>query len=133
MGPFAPRLAAELCQKIAVAVEHAHSKKVLHRDLKPGNILLDGSGEPHVSDFGLAKQFDRGSDLTGTGQILGTPSFMAPEQAKGKADFGPTTDIYSVGAILYNTITGRPPFQADTSIDTIASGRSPGAGFTATP
>lgn len=118
--PLADREAAALLVKVAAAVAFAHEKKVIHRDLKPGNILLDAAGEPSITDFGLAKRTDVDSDLTSTGQILGTPSYMAPEQATGEIDrIGPLSDIYSLGAILYCVLTGRPPFQAATTLETL--------------
>ena len=119
-GPFPTREAAQLVQEIALAVQYAHDKGVIHRDLKPGNILLDGQGKPRVTDFGLAKFTKSSSDLTGTGQILGTPSYMPPEQASGKTELiGPPADIYALGAILYCLLTGRPPFQAASPMDTL--------------
>ncbi|MGI8979565.1 MAG: protein kinase domain-containing protein [Pirellulaceae bacterium] len=112
-GPLPPREAAELLTQVADAVEFAHSKGIVHRDLKPHNILLDADGKPKVTDFGLAKRLDSGDDLTNTGDVLGTPSFMAPEQAEGKShQLGRLVDVYSLGAVLYATLTGRPPFQA---------------------
>ena len=119
-GPLPPREAAQLVHDVALAVQYAHDKGVIHRDLKPGNILVDQQGNPRVTDFGLAKLEKSGSDLTGTGQILGTPSYMPPEQASGKTDLiGPPADIYSLGAILYCLLTGRPPFQAASPMDTL--------------
>ena len=119
-GPLSPRRAAELVAQIAETVHYAHERGIIHRDLKPANVLLDRSGQPHVTDFGLAKELRRDSDLTGTGQILGTPSYMPPEQAAGKSDpIGPTADVYALGAILYCLLTGRPPFQAATPVDTL--------------
>jgi tetratricopeptide (TPR) repeat protein len=106
-----PRQCVALVAKIARAVQYAHSHGILHRDLKPGNILLDGRGEPLVSDFGLAKWLDTTSDLTRTLTIFGTPGYIAPEQASAAAaDLKPTADIYSLGAILFDLLAGRPPF-----------------------
>jgi serine/threonine protein kinase/tetratricopeptide (TPR) repeat protein len=106
-----PRQCVALVAKIARAVQYAHSRGILHRDLKPGNILLDGRGEPFVSDFGLAKWLDTASDLTRTLTIFGTPGYIAPEQASAAAnELKPTADIYSLGAILFDLLAGRPPF-----------------------
>jgi len=106
-----PRQCVALVAKIARAVQHAHAKGILHRDLKPGNILLDGHGEPFVSDFGLAKWLDTNSDLTRTLTIFGTPGYIAPEQASGPAaQLKPAADVYSLGAILFDLLAGRPPF-----------------------
>jgi tetratricopeptide (TPR) repeat protein/TolB-like protein len=106
-----PRQCVALVAKIARAVQYAHSRGILHRDLKPGNILLDARGEPLVSDFGLAKWLDTTSDLTRTLTIFGTPGYIAPEQASAAADeLKPTADIYSLGAILFDLLAGRPPF-----------------------
>ena len=119
-GPLPPREAAKLVKKVAEAVEYAHRKGIVHRDLKPANVLLDGQGQPKVTDFGLAKLLKGDSGLTGTGQILGTPSYMPPEQAEGQVDqIGPQADVYALGAILYCLLTGRPPFQAANPIDTL--------------
>jgi serine/threonine protein kinase/WD40 repeat protein len=119
-GPLPPQEAASLLRDIADAMAYAHAQHVVHRDLKPANILIDQSGKTKVSDFGLAKRIDADSDLTATGQILGTPSYMAPEQAAGDPDaVGPLADVYALGAILYALLTGRPPFQASNPIDTI--------------
>jgi len=118
--PLEPRAAAEIVKTVAEAVQYAHARGVIHRDLKPGNILLDKEGKPRVTDFGLAKLTESGSDLTGTGQVLGTPSYMPPEQAAGKIEqIGPLADVYSLGAILYCLLTGRPPFQAASPMDTL--------------
>ena len=106
-----PRQCVALVAKVARAVQYAHAKGILHRDLKPGNILLDGRGEPLVSDFGLAKWLDTTSDLTRTLTIFGTPGYIAPEQASGPAaDLKPAADVYSLGAILFDLLAGRPPF-----------------------
>jgi eukaryotic-like serine/threonine-protein kinase len=119
-GPLPPNEAAGLVEKVAQAIAFAHSKGVIHRDLKPANVLLDGDGFPKVTDFGLAKKTQTDSQLTGTGQILGTPSYMPPEQASGNTKkVGPEADVYSLGAILYCLLTGRPPFQAATVMDTL--------------
>src|SRR5205823_3305098 len=106
-----PRECVRLMAKIARAIAYAHSKGVLHRDLQPGNILLDENGEPMVSDFGLAKWLDQNSDLTRTLETLGTPGYIAPEQTECPADkLTCAADIYSLGAILFYLFTGRPPF-----------------------
>jgi len=119
-GPLPPREAAVLMAKVADAVQAAHDRGVLHRDLKPSNILLDPAGEPLVSDFGLAKRLEDSDSVTHTGAILGTPCYMSPEQAAGsRGDVGPTSDVWSLGAILYQTTCGRPPFQATTPMDTL--------------
>lgn len=112
-GPIPAVQSARIVSKIAEAVHYAHEQGVLHRDLKPSNILIDANENPVVTDFGLAKRMWVESDLTVPGQVMGTPSFMAPEQVSPKeAQVGRWTDIYSLGAILYHTATGRPPFQA---------------------
>ena len=119
-GPLPAREAAALLAKVADAVQVAHTRGVLHRDLKPSNILIDGSGEPHVSDFGLAKRLEVEESVTHTGAILGTPCYMSPEQAAGsRGDVGPTSDVWSLGTILYQMLTGRPPFQASSPMDTL--------------
>lgn len=119
-GPLPDREAAALTAKVADAVQAAHARGVLHRDLKPSNILIDAAGEPHVSDFGLAKRLEADESVTHTGAILGTPCYMSPEQAAGsRGDVGPTSDVWSLGAILYQMLTGRPPFQASSPMDTL--------------
>jgi serine/threonine-protein kinase len=116
----APRRSAELVATIARAVHHAHQRGVLHRDLKPGNILLDEEGRPYVGDFGLARRIDLDSDLTRTSMLVGSPPYMAPEQAGGRrAEIRTATDVYGLGAILYALLTGRPPFRGETPLETI--------------
>ena len=119
-GPLPPREAAAILAQVADAVQAAHDRGVLHRDLKPSNILIDSSGLPHVSDFGLAKRLEQDASVTYSGAILGTPCYMSPEQAAGsRGDVGPASDVWSLGAILYQVLVGRPPFQASTAMDTL--------------
>ncbi len=119
-GPLPSRVAARYVQLTARAVHFAHRHNILHRDLKPSNILVDASDEPQVTDFGLAKRLGGDSGQTRTGAVLGTPSYMAPEQAAGKIkDLGPWTDVYGLGAVLYELLTGRPPFRSETPMDTV--------------
>ena len=114
------RESAKHLREVAEAIHYAHEHGVLHRDLKPSNILLDQDGHPKVADFGLAKQVEGGSDLTASGTVLGTPGFMPPEQALGKKGrIDKRSDIYSLGAILYALMTGRPPFRAETASATL--------------
>jgi eukaryotic-like serine/threonine-protein kinase len=113
-APLPVRAAAELVRTLAEAVHYAHEKKIVHRDLKPANIVLTGDGRPLITDFGLAKRLDSDTAVTGSEAILGTASYMAPEQAEGRAkQVGPAADIYALGAILYELLTCSPPFRAD--------------------
>jgi WD40 repeat protein/tRNA A-37 threonylcarbamoyl transferase component Bud32 len=116
--PLPPREAATLLRQVAEAVEYAHQRGIIHRDLKPGNVLLGRDGQPKVTDFGLARNTHVDTHLTVSGQIVGTPSYMSPEQASGKPEqVGPGADVYSLGATLYCLITGRPPFQAASTME----------------
>jgi eukaryotic-like serine/threonine-protein kinase len=118
--PMSVRDAAALLGTLASAVHAAHKAGIVHRDLKPGNILVTADGVPKVADFGLAKLLQSDSGRTHSGQVVGTPSYMAPEQAKGHSrDVGPTADVYALGAILYEALTGRPPFLGDTPLETL--------------
>jgi tetratricopeptide (TPR) repeat protein/tRNA A-37 threonylcarbamoyl transferase component Bud32 len=118
--PLPPLEAAVLVQKLAEAMEYAHKNGIIHRDLKPANVLLAADGSPKIGDFGLAKKLDEDAGQTRTGTVLGTPSYMAPEQAEGRLDdVGPLSDLYSLGAILYELLTGRPPFKGSTVLDTL--------------
>jgi serine/threonine protein kinase len=118
--PWEPNRAAALVETLARAMQAAHARQVVHRDLKPSNVLLADDGTPKVTDFGLAKRLDSGAGQTASGAILGTPSYMAPEQAGGDGKhIGPAADIYALGAILYELLTGRPPFRATTPLDTV--------------
>jgi len=119
-GSISVREATELIAKIARTVHYAHEHGILHRDIKPGNILLDANGEPHLSDFGLARLVEHGSTVTGSLEVMGTPSYMAPEQAVGNnAAVGRATDVYGLGAVLYELLTGHPPFAGATTYETI--------------
>ncbi len=119
-SPLPAKRAARYAQAIASAVHYAHERGTLHRDLKPSNILIDQTDQPHIADFGLAKQVAADARLTGSGQVLGTPSYMPPEQAaSGRGPVGPASDVYALGAVLYELLTGRPPFRAETPVDTL--------------
>jgi WD40 repeat protein len=123
--PLPARQAAALVETLARAVQAAHERGIIHRDLKPANVLLMADGTPKITDFGLAKHLDRDGTQTGSDAILGTPCYMAPEQASGKSkEVGPPADIYSLGAILYELLTGRPPFKGPSVLDTLEQVRS---------
>src|SRR5438132_6731259 len=118
--PMPPRRAAELIAKVALTVHYAHEHHILHRDIKPGNILLDQKGEPHLTDFGLARLVETESTITRTMEVLGTPSYMAPEQAVGNnAAITSATDVYGLGAVFYQLLTGHPPFAGGTTFETV--------------
>jgi TolB-like protein/predicted Ser/Thr protein kinase len=118
--PMSIRRAVELIAKVARTVQYAHEHSILHRDIKPGNILLDGKGEPHLTDFGLARLVETESTVTRTLEVLGTPSYMAPEQAVGNnAGISSATDVYGLGAVLYQLLAGHPPFAGGTTYETI--------------
>src|SRR5881392_3679234 len=118
--PMPIRRAVELIVKVARTVHYAHEHRILHRDIKPGNILLDEKGEPHLTDFGLARLVEADSTVTGTLEVLGTPSYMAPEQAAGNnAAVSSNTDVYGLGAVLYQLLTGQSPFAGGTTYETI--------------
>ena len=119
-GPIPPREAAELMRDVSRAIHYAHQRGIVHRDLKPANVLIDNAGNPKITDFGLAKRL-HAVGPTITGDVIGTPSYMSPEQAIADTEqIGPTCDIYSLGAVLYCLLTGKPPFQAATAVDTLA-------------
>src|SRR5262249_42669375 len=118
--PIPIRRAVELIAKVARTVHYAHEHGILHRDIKPGNILLDANGEPHLTDFGLARLLETESSVTQTLDVLGTPSYMAPEQASGhNKQLTSATDVYGLGAVLYQLLTGHPPFAGGTTYETI--------------
>lgn len=123
--PLPPRRAAQLVLELAKAVHYAHTQGVVHRDLKPANVLLTPDGTPKIADFGLAKRLDADISHTQTGAVLGSPSYMAPEQAEGRTRaIGPATDVYALGAILYELLTGRPPFVGASMLETLEQVRS---------
>src|SRR5213595_3927542 len=114
------RRAAELLVKIAHTVQFARERGILHRDIKPGNILLDRNGEPHLTDFGLARLIEQESTITNSFEVLGTPSYMSPEQAAGHVkELAAAADVYSLGAVFYQMLTGEPPFAGGTTYETI--------------
>ncbi|MBM3980276.1 MAG: serine/threonine protein kinase [Planctomycetes bacterium] len=117
--PQPPAFAAETVEQLARAMQYAHDRGIAHRDLKPANILIAGDGTPKITDFGLAKALEGDSGQTHSGQIMGTPSYMAPEQAEGRPDVGAPADVYALGAILYDLLTGRPPFAGSSVLDTL--------------
>lgn len=119
-NPLPAVQAARYVEAVGRAVEYAHPQGTLHRDLKPANILIDRDDQPRITDFGLARRVNADSDLTKSGQILGSPSYMPPEQASGRpGEVGPCSDVYALGAVLYDLVTGRPPFKAETPTDTL--------------
>jgi tetratricopeptide (TPR) repeat protein/predicted Ser/Thr protein kinase len=125
-GGHAPRDGAAMVEKLARAVQAAHAQGIIHRDLKPANVLLELDGTPKIADFGLAKKMDSGDvTMTGSAAVLGTPKYMAPEQALGQSkDVGPATDVYGLGAILYEALTGRPPFKGANVLETLEQVRT---------
>jgi len=120
-SPLPERQAAGYVKTVAEAIHYAHQKGIIHRDLKPSNVLVDRAGQPRITDFGLAKQVADERGLTLSGSVLGTPSYMPPEQAdRRRGEVGPWSDVYSLGAVLYELLTGRPPFRAETALETLA-------------
>jgi hypothetical protein len=130
-----PRACVQLLATVSRAIHHAHQRGIIHRDLKPANILVDERGQPHVTDFGLARRVEDGSGPTLSGAIVGTPSYMAPEQAASKKSLTTAVDVYALGAILYEMLTGQPPFRADSTLETVLQvlERAPEAPHTLNP
>ena len=119
-GPLPPKRAAGYVKTIAEAIQYAHERGILHRDLKPSNVLIDANDQPKVTDFGLAKRLEKDTELTLSGQVLGSPNYMPPEQASAHRGLvGKRSDVYSLGAILYHLLTGRAPFVAPTVAETL--------------
>jgi serine/threonine-protein kinase len=119
-SPLSANQAAGYMRTVAEAIHYAHTQGILHRDLKPSNVLVDQDDQPRITDFGLAKRFNVGSETTFSGAVVGTASYMPPEQAAGRgAEVGPASDVYSLGAMLYELVTGRPPFRAETPLETL--------------
>ena len=122
--PVSAQEAAAIVRTLATAIQYAHQRGILHRDLKPQNVIMDAQGQPHITDFGLAKRLELDGGLTQSGAVLGSPSYMSPEQASGRQDLlGPASDVYSLGAILYELLTGRTPFRGETPMATLAKVR----------
>src|SRR5262249_3889384 len=118
-SPWPAGQAAELVEAVARAAHYAHERALVHPDLQPENILPTAAGAPKITDFGLAKRLQEGTRPTQTGAVLGTPEYMAPEQAAGAKSVGPASDVWALGAILYRLLTGRPPFHGATALDTL--------------